>query len=230
MILRTLWILALRLSLSLQFAKHTPPDPIRLAVLAPSDDKLPFSLQKVFPAAEYAVQTLVQKSGRKMSVVYRDTKCHSAYGPLEAFALYKEGLADAFFGPVCPYVLAPVARYSTVWGVPLLTATGQIVNFDQKDPQYRTLTRMNGSYSQVGQVFLKVLEKFGWTILGLLFHDYEDRARGYSDCNFALGAVHIAFKQVPYWRSFDETKVSDYREILLKVAEHARSELHYGIH
>lgn len=31
---------------------------------------------------------------------------------------------DAFFGPICDYVLAPISRYSGVWEIPILTAAG----------------------------------------------------------------------------------------------------------
>ncbi|GIY94967.1 atrial natriuretic peptide receptor 3 [Caerostris extrusa] len=77
-----------------------------------------------------------------------------------SFLLYDSGLADIFLGPLCPYVLAPVARYTSVWGLPILTAGGQNDNFDHKEPHYKLLTRMNGSYSQIGTIVLQVLAKF----------------------------------------------------------------------
>ncbi|GFS48878.1 atrial natriuretic peptide receptor 3 [Trichonephila inaurata madagascariensis] len=148
--------------------------PVRLAVLAPDDDSLPFSLHKILPAILYAVRTLLRQGGRPMEVLYRDTQCSSTYGPLAAFSLYNAGLADILLGPLCPYVLAPVARYSSVWGLPILTAGGQNDNFDHKEPHYKLLTRMNGSYSQIGTIVLQVLAKFNWKVVALLFHNYED--------------------------------------------------------
>ena len=41
--------------------------------------------------------------------------------------------SDVFFGPVCPYVLAPVARYSGVWDKPVLTTGGKASSFRGKD-------------------------------------------------------------------------------------------------
>ncbi|XP_054713717.1 atrial natriuretic peptide receptor 3-like [Uloborus diversus] len=201
--------------------KHVKP--IRLAVLAPDDDTFPYSLHRVLPAVIYAVRTLLRQGGRPMEVLYRDTQCSSTYGPLATFSLYNAGLADIFLGPLCPYVLAPVARYSSVWGLPILTAGGQNDNFDHKDPHYRLLTRMNGSYSQIGTIVLQVLKKFNWKIVGLLFHNYEDRTKGNSNCYFTLGAVFTALGKKSFHRGFDETSpVTDYPKLLREVSLHSR--------
>ncbi|KAG8189456.1 hypothetical protein JTE90_012526 [Oedothorax gibbosus] len=125
---------------------------IKLAVLAPSDENSPYALHKIVPAVLYAVRTTLRTA--RMDVIYRDTECSSTTGPLAAISLQTSGLADMFLGPLCPYVLAPVARYSAVWGLPILTASGQVDSFDNKD-QYKTMTRMNGSYSQIGAIFLQ---------------------------------------------------------------------------
>ncbi|GBM72578.1 Atrial natriuretic peptide receptor 3 [Araneus ventricosus] len=197
---------------------------VRLAVLAPDDDSLPFSLHKILPAVLYAVRTLLRQGGRPMEVLYRDTQCSSTYGPLAAFSLYEAGLADILLGPLCPYVLAPVARYSSVWGLPILTAGGQNDNFDHKEPHYRLLTRMNGSYSQIGTIVLQVLAKFNWKVVALLFHNYEDRTRGNSNCYFTLGAVFTALGKKSFHRGFDESSPNtDYFKLLKEVSLHSRS-------
>ncbi|XP_055925455.1 atrial natriuretic peptide receptor 1-like isoform X2 [Argiope bruennichi] len=197
--------------------------PVRLAVLAPDDDSLPFSLHKILPAVLYAVRTLLRQGGRPMEVLYRDTQCSSTYGPLATFSLYNAGLADILLGPLCPYVLAPVARYSSVWGLPILTAGGQNDNFDHKEPHYRLLTRMNGSYSQIGTIVLQVLAKFNWKVVALLFHNYEDRTRGNSNCYFTLGAVFTALGKKSFHRGFDESSPNtDYFKLLKEVSLHSR--------
>ncbi|KFM63266.1 Atrial natriuretic peptide receptor 3, partial [Stegodyphus mimosarum] len=194
--------------------------PIRLAVLAPGDESQPFALHKVVPAVRYAVQTLVRQGGRPMEVLHRDTQCSSTYGPLAAFSLYNSGLADVLLGPLCPYVLAPIARYSAVWELPVLTAAGQNDNFDFKEPHYRLLTRMNGSYSQIGLIFLQVLKKFNWNIVALIFHNFDDRTIGNSNCYFTLGAVYTALGRKSYYKDFDETNPNvDYKAMLIEVSQ-----------
>jgi Receptor family ligand binding region len=54
--------------------------------------------------------------------------------------------ADVFLGPVCEYVISPVAKYASVWGIPLLTAAAQADGFTHKHPNFPLLTRMMGSY------------------------------------------------------------------------------------
>ncbi|XP_023227113.1 atrial natriuretic peptide receptor 3-like [Centruroides sculpturatus] len=207
---------------------------IKMALLAPGDITYPFSIQKILPSILYAVRTL-EKQGhegilndRKIEVLHRDTQCSSTYGPLAAFDLYNGASADVFLGPLCPYVLAPVARYSTVWDVPLLTSAGENDNFDFKEPHYRLLTRMNGSYSQIGQIFLQVLQKFNWTVAALLFHNYQDRQKGHSNCYFTLGAVFTSLGRNAYHHGFDETDPDiDYYGLLNAVSKNARSKFIY---
>lgn len=53
---------------------------------------------------------------------------------------------DVFLGPVCEYVISPVAKYASVWNIPLITAAAQADGFTNKQPNYPLLTRMMGSY------------------------------------------------------------------------------------
>ena len=159
---------------------------IRIAVLAPTADHLPYSLNKILPSILHAVNMIeqgesIQNQNRNQSdnltnrtatnrtndfehltasyqfvIYYRDTNCSSSIGPLAAFDFFIEGSFDVFFGPLCDYVLAPVTRYASIWNKPVLTSGGQNDNFDIKGVYYRLLTRMNGSYSQMGSLLVQV--------------------------------------------------------------------------
>lgn len=72
-------------------------------------------------------------------------------------------IVDAFIGPGCEYVIAPVARYAVPWGIPVLTAGAQAEAFVYKVPSYNTLTRMMGSYTQAGIAIRKVFEVIFYT-------------------------------------------------------------------
>lgn len=54
------------------------------------------------------------------------------YGPIAAFDLHNRQEADVFLGPICDYVLAPVARYANVWNRPVLTTGGLAAAFNYK--------------------------------------------------------------------------------------------------
>ncbi|GBM85310.1 hypothetical protein AVEN_95932-1 [Araneus ventricosus] len=198
-------------------------DPIKLVVLAPENETLPYALHKIVPAVIYAVQTIANENRQKMEVIYRDTQCSSTHGPIHALELYYSGLVDVFLGPVCSYVLAPVARYSCVWDTPLLTAAGRSDFFDEKKFPYSMITRMNGSFSQVAQFFLKLLKKFGWKVVALLYHNVQDTALGHSDCHFALAALYASLGKKSFYMDFDETHpTADYVEMMKKMSLNAR--------
>lgn len=114
---------------------------IHLALLAPAE-KADVSnghpeqiLATTLPAIELAIETIKEQkllNGIDLVVHYRDTKGSSTIGPLAAFDLIIHQEADVFFGPVHDYVLAPVARYASIWRIPVLTTGGIAGAFDQK--------------------------------------------------------------------------------------------------
>ncbi|XP_076356736.1 atrial natriuretic peptide receptor 3-like [Tachypleus tridentatus] len=205
------------------------PPTVNIVVLAPNNDTLPYSLHKVVPGVLYAIQTLKAQGldsieGRLIQPIYKDTLCSSTEGPLAAFDFYVSGVVDVFLGPLCTYALAPVARYSAAWNLPLLTVGGQNNNFDAKNPHYRLMTRMNGSFSQIGELFLKLLRKFHWKTVALLFHDFRDQSLGHSNCFFTLGAVFTALGRQSFHVAFDETKPEerDFYRLLWDISTQAR--------
>ncbi|XP_013787859.1 atrial natriuretic peptide receptor 3-like, partial [Limulus polyphemus] len=206
-----------------------PNRTIRILVLAPESPKYPYSLFKVLAAVEFAVQKLEAQGrngplgGRSVKIYEKNTHCSSTLGPLAAFDSYITGEVDVFLGPLCPYVLGPLSRYTAVWDIPLLTAGGQNDNFDQKKPYYSLLTRMNGSYTQIGHIFLKILRRFHWHVIALLFHNFSDHILGNSNCYFTLSAVYRKLNREVYYLNFDETDPkTNYSNILKDVTQHAR--------
>ncbi|KAK9308862.1 hypothetical protein QLX08_001278 [Tetragonisca angustula] len=132
---------------------------------------------------------------------------------------------DAFFGPICDYVIAPVARYAGVWGIPVLTVGAQADAFRYKGEHYPTLTRMMGSHRLVGEALKHILKRFGWKIAGLLYHNHAmASSRGNSECHFTLSAVFTSLNQTPVHKSFNQesTTFEDYRQLLTFLAKSAR--------
>ncbi|KAG7200780.1 hypothetical protein KM043_003157 [Ampulex compressa] len=158
--------------------------------------------------------------------IRRSGSALEATNPLDdARLLLRPGNLDAFLGPVCDYVIAPIARYAGVWGIPVLTVGGQADAFRHKDQHYPTLTRMMGSHRLVGEAFRHILRRFGWKIAGLLYHNHPmASSRGNSDCHFTLGAVFTALNQTPVYRSFNQeiSSAKDYRDLLAFVSKSAR--------
>ncbi|XP_076650294.1 atrial natriuretic peptide receptor 1 [Halictus rubicundus] len=131
--------------------------------------------------------------------------------------------SDAFLGPVCDYAIAPVARYAGVWGIPVLTAGGRAEAFRHKSVHYPTLTRMMGSYRLVGEALKHILRRFGWKLIGLLYHNHPmTSSRGHSECHFTLSAVFTALNKTSFHRSFDQDESQNYRLLLASLSKSAR--------
>ncbi|XP_057376143.1 atrial natriuretic peptide receptor 1-like [Daphnia carinata] len=212
---------------------------LRLAVLAPKDPRHQFSLFKILPAITLAARTIERSSsntngsnngplpGWKIQIIDRDSNCSSIYGPLEAVGLYNNKSLDVFLGPVCEYVISPVAKYAGVWNIPLLTAAAQADGFSHKQPNYPLLTRMMGSYREVGAVMVQILARFDWRVVGMLYHNHDvGKSAGNSPCYFALAAVYGQLDKQGHksvHKSFDETNGSvNFTQLLLHIGERSR--------
>ncbi|VVC30622.1 Adenylyl cyclase class-4/guanylyl cyclase,Periplasmic binding protein-like I,Receptor [Cinara cedri] len=200
---------------------------VRFAIIAPLTATSPNeeSLHAILPSIHLASEAIFQPGGSlpnwKMQLNSRDDKCSSTDGGLASFDLHTD--SDVFFGPVCDYVIAPVARYAGAWNMPLLTVGAQAENFHNQK-EYPTLTRMMGSYKLVGEALRHILHVFGWNVAGLLyFNTGHNSELGNSQCYFVLSAVWTALGQVPNYYSFNDTANSEtYKELLNTLSNSSR--------
>lgn len=123
-------------------------------------------------------------------------------------------------------MIAPIARYNSVWGIPILTTGGLTDAFSIK-PNYPTLTRMMGSYSDTGLAVREIRRHFNWTVQAFIYHDNdENKGKGHSDCSMAISSIFRALNTTDYFsHNFDETESSykDYLQFLTKTKRKARS-------
>lgn len=113
---------------------------IHLALLLPSTPQTDQiintqTLAAVLPVIELAIQNVEKQkllNGYELVIHSRDTKCSSTIGPIAAFELHNRNEADVFLGPICDYVLAPVARYASVWQKPVISTGGLASAFNFK--------------------------------------------------------------------------------------------------
>ncbi|BFZ26128.1 hypothetical protein BsWGS_29167 [Bradybaena similaris] len=145
-----------------------PSTVVYIAVILPNNTTYPFSIMHVRPAIDVTVTKLQHRgifTKNTIKLLYADSKCSSTYGPIEAFRYSK--IVQVFFGPVCDYSLAAVARYSAVWKIPVVSAGGLSHDFgmDKRAPhaEYRTLTRVGlTSFTSMAQVTTKVVQVYNW--------------------------------------------------------------------
>ena len=108
---------------------------VKIAAILPEDSRRLFSSKRVAPAIEYAIDYLTNKTdllkGHTMKVTYRDSKCSSAHGMNNAINYYVENNVDVFFGPVCDFSVAPVARQAMFWNIPLISVGAMARDFTE---------------------------------------------------------------------------------------------------
>lgn len=205
---------------------------ITLGIILPESPEHPWSLKRVLPAIEYAVENVEKREllpGATLVPLTKDSECSEVMGPLAAVDFYVNDSVKVFLGPVCEYAIAPVARYSPYWNIPVLSAGAFPFAFDNKT-EYRQLTRVHLAYTTCADFFVYTAQNFNWTTLGLIYHDFDERkGKGRSDCFFLMEAFFYRLKNVFVRRSwnqkFDETITDDtgYVKLLKEASQNARS-------
>ena len=207
---------------------------LKLGVILPSDPKYPWSLKRVLPAIDIAVETAQKHWGLlthlNISVNASDSKCSETFGPLAAVDFFMYKTANVFIGPVCDYAIAPIARFSPYWNIPVLSGGAFVSSFDNKS-EYKLLTRVHGAYSNGADFFLAIAHAYNWTRLGLIYHDNKDenQSKGKSNCYFKMEALFYKLAQTfgfePWYAGVDENlpEKYDFRETLLEASQNVRS-------
>ena len=106
-------------------------------------------------------------SEHKLMIHAVDSHCSATTGPLQAIDMYTQNRVHAFFGPVCDVVLAPVARYSSHWNIPVITTGGLDSRFSDKST-YPLLTRLGGSNDDIADFIQDLGERFQAQNFGIL--------------------------------------------------------------
>lgn len=152
---------------------------INIGILLPAVDVPPsqeacFSISHVRPGVDLAFDHISSSSLKISNFTFRaqyvDSHCSDTYGPVAAMDMFYRGDIHAFFGPCCKYALSPVARYSKVWGLPVLTPGGLTSAFSNK-AEFPLLTRIVAPYDKAVPFLLKILAQFSWTHTSLLWHN-----------------------------------------------------------
>ncbi|XP_048394555.1 atrial natriuretic peptide receptor 3 isoform X1 [Stegostoma tigrinum] len=191
---------------------------INVVVLLPVESSYLFSMNKIRPAIDYAIQNLAE-SRLNFSVRYLDSECgNKALFHLVDISMLQK--PDVIMGPVCDYAAAPVARLASHWNIPMVSAGPLATGFVHKVPEYSYLTRVSPSYSKMGEMFLAMFRRYRWKRVALVYaEDFEERT-----CFFTIEGVHVAFVGEGYemhsFTIYDEEDHFDH--IVQQIQEHAR--------
>ena len=149
---------------------------LKIAALLPRDEKRLFSIAKLQPGAEIAIERVARQrllpAGMRLTISYKDSRCpDEGVAMNEAFKLFERREVNVFFGPVCDFPAAPVARQTRFWNIPLVSVGMVARDFGTRRlAQYPLLTR-------VGPTNLNVLVNtlsgafayYGWRKVKLLY-------------------------------------------------------------
>ncbi|KAI0232575.1 Atrial natriuretic peptide receptor 3, partial [Lamellibrachia satsuma] len=169
---------------------------VKLAVILPANNSRLFSLNKTLPSVEYALEWVRGRQllpNRSLSVVHADSRCNTIAAPIAAFDYHRQGQVNVFFGPVCDYSLAPVARYAPYWDIPIVSPGGMAHDFGRNktapNAEFPLLTRIGCTFNSLGAYIYNSLRRFGWRKTKVVYDP-----KGHDDivhrfCFLAMSAV-----------------------------------------
>ncbi|XP_046368236.2 atrial natriuretic peptide receptor 1-like isoform X3 [Haliotis rufescens] len=175
---------------------------LKAAVLLPFDDARLFSMSRIEPAVALAVHDLRKKKTmlhkHHISVHYEDSKCDISHGINKAIELYMRHEVHVFFGPVCDFAAAPVARQARFWNLPVISGGAMARDFSlYKDGTYSHLTRVGPvNFESLSVFFDRVLSHFGWNRLKLLYQSNGQDKYVTGFCHLATEALHYGLEDL----------------------------------
>lgn len=213
------------------------PDRVSLGVILPKGlNHLPYRFELVYPAVTIAVDKMMESPyvlpGVNITLKDADSKCSDEYGPMAAIDMFLERSVHAFLGPACSYAVAPVARYSYCWGIPILTAGGLYSHFSKKT-DFKLLTGVQGNYIKSAEFVISVLQHFNFTRAGWAFAlgqsgGFEDPL-GSNDCLQIIKPIYYRLSRLSpnekmTFTKINETEEGKWEEHLKKLSNSSRSE------
>ncbi|XP_064645630.1 atrial natriuretic peptide receptor 1-like isoform X2 [Lineus longissimus] len=210
---------------------------VKLGLILPFRGNYSWSKPNTGPAIDIAIQTINANQSllpdHELMLTWGDSKCSGTFGPLAAVDMYVQKSAHVFLGPCCDYSVAPVARFSPYWNIPIISAAALVVAFDDKHV-YKLLTRISGSYEKAAEFILAVLSKWNWEHIAMLYYNHRPRDKateGHTSCYFEMEAVFLKLtrrnttKFEVWHKEFDSAHITDnseYRELLEEASLHSR--------
>ena len=176
---------------------NTEKEPFDIVVILPQDNKHKFSLSHVLPGIEIAVESDKVKNilpNDMLDVKWYDGACDLKKSPLIAIDCMINKSVDIFFGPVCTYAAAPIARYAKHWRRAMVTAGGSAEPFFDKEEYH--LTRTFLIYQKTGEALSHIMtDHFKW-LNSIFVYRADSNDLSEKDCFFLTNAFHKAYSAI----------------------------------
>ncbi|XP_076157584.1 atrial natriuretic peptide receptor 1 [Alosa pseudoharengus] len=202
---------------------------VTLAAILPKNNTIyAWAWPRVAPALIRALERVNSDPallpGHHLELVFQgsDTKegqCSESVAPLAAVDLRLSHNPWAFVGPGCDYAAAQVARFTSHWNVPMVTAGAAAIAFEE----YASITNTGPTYKKLGEFVVQVHQYFRWTQAMVVFHDHKHDDR---PCYFTVEGPYtemlkenITTKEL----AFDEShQPVDYKDLVTRIRDQAR--------
>lgn len=169
---------------------------VKMGVILPADDRYLFSINKCVPAMWVGIDRayrlgILDKNQVVFNIRDKDSGCNGVDAPLAAFDYVTNKLADIYFGPCCDYSLAPVARYSKHWNIPVITPGGFATDFAQKqgEAEFSMLTRVGTNFDSLSDGAIKIVEENSWKSVMIIYDSDGQNSVSLGFCHLAISAL-----------------------------------------
>ncbi|XP_071355558.1 atrial natriuretic peptide receptor 1 [Trachinotus anak] len=165
------------------------------AILPLTNTEYAWAWPRVAPALHQAVRQVNSDPwllpGLKLRLVHgssenRDGFCSDSMAPLVAVDLKLSHDPWAFIGPGCDYSSSPVARFTTHWEVPMVTAGARAIGFEP----YTAVTNTGPTHRKLGEFGARIQETFGWRQRAMLIFSDNKDANDDRPCYFAVEGLY----------------------------------------
>ncbi|KAM7138460.1 atrial natriuretic peptide receptor 1 [Macrochelys suwanniensis] len=207
---------------------------LTVAVLLPKHNMTyPWAWPRVGPAIRLAIDRINRQPdllpGHTVRWVFGNSEdkhgvCSDRDAPVAAVDLKLSHDPDAFIGPGCVYSSAPVARLTSHWKLPLVTAGAEAHGFDNKEDVFSLTTRAGPSHRKLGEFAVGLQGRFNWTHRAMLV--YSDEKLDDRPCFFAIEGLYM---QLPTFRnltvrdfSFQDGEQANYTLFIQEVKQKGR--------
>ncbi len=170
---------------------------VLLPVYNPSNyryKKWPYFSQMLRPAMDIALDKVSSRilPGYNITYIPTDSECTLSIAQLRMLDLHYEDNCHVFFGPVCEYTAAGTARFSTHWNLPVISPAALSAGLSNKQGEYKSLTRLQGSYDKFGDALAKLFALKSWNLTMIV---YDDSSLEIRDCYFAAGGAFVGLSR-----------------------------------
>ncbi|XP_028281644.1 atrial natriuretic peptide receptor 1 [Parambassis ranga] len=165
------------------------------AILPMTNTEYAWAWPRVAPALQQAMRQVnsdpLLLPGLKLQLVHgssenRDGFCSDSMAPLVAVDLKLAHDPWAFIGPGCDYSSSPVARFTTHWDVPMVTAGARAIGFER----YAAVTNTGPTHKKLGEFGARIQETFGWQRQAMLIFSDNKDTNDDRPCYFAVEGLY----------------------------------------